>query len=172
MTFKTFIKSLTRKKPMERSATKLKKFLSTFDLTAMGVGSTLGVTVYILSGEVSRSIAGPGVLVSFAIAAVASVLAGLCFAEFGARVPKAGSAYIYTFVTVGEFIAFLIGWNLILEYSIGSAVVAKGITNYVDVLVGYQISNFWLSILPMDIPYFGRYVDVFAFGIVLVIASM
>ncbi|KAH8246184.1 hypothetical protein KR038_002348 [Drosophila bunnanda] len=165
-------KVLTRRKHLQADGTdgetKLNRVLGLWDLTALGVGSTLGAGVYVLAGQIAKDQAGPSVMISFAIAALASLLAGVCYAEFGARVPKAGSAYVYSYVCIGEFVAFVIGWNLILEYVIGTASVCRGISLYLDSLLNDTLKNTFAEVAPMDVSFLGSYFDFLAFGLVVV----
>ncbi|XP_015788652.1 cationic amino acid transporter 2 isoform X1 [Tetranychus urticae] len=174
MNLKSFGKALVRRKKIDTSpsSSALNRCLTTFDLTALGIGSTLGLGMYVISGNVAGNTAGPAVVFSFLFAAIASVLAGFCYAEFGARVPKAGSAYIYSYVTVGEFIAFVIGWNMLLEYVIGAATVARGYSNYLDVLFNKTMSSHFRKWMPMDVPHMSEYPDLFAFVLTIGLSIM
>lgn len=119
-----------------------KKVLGTRDLISLGVGSCVGTGMYLVSGMVAKTVAGPAVVLSYFIAGVAALLSGLCYAELGVRVPHTtGSAYVYTYVTVGEFVAFVIGWNMILEYIIGTAACACALSACIDILSNSAISN-------------------------------
>lgn len=170
----SYWKILTRKKALSighesSEDNKFGRILNTFDLTALGVGATLGVGVYVLAGHVSKDQAGPSVVLSFLIAAAASFLAGLCYAEFGARVPKSGSAYIYSYVCIGEFMAFIIGWNLMLEYIIGSASVSRGLSLYIDTLANDTMKMHFREIAPMEWDFMSSYFDFFGFSVAILL---
>ncbi|XP_014228432.1 probable cationic amino acid transporter [Trichogramma pretiosum] len=152
------------------SKQKLEKCLTTLDLTSLGVGSCVGTGMYLVAGMVARAVAGPGVVVSFFIAALASIFSGACYAEFGVRVPHTtGSAYMYSYVTVGELIAFIIGWNMILEYLIGTAACACALSACLDALADGAISE---SIGDTFGTIFGRPPDFVAFVITLLMMTL
>ncbi|PIO32575.1 hypothetical protein AB205_0221970 [Aquarana catesbeiana] len=169
-TFVRFCQKLNRVKTLEDDLmeTSLKRCLSTLDLTLLGVGGMVGSGLYVLTGTVAKEIAGPAVVLSFLIAGIASLLAALCYAEFGARVPKTGSAYMFTYVSVGEIWAFLIGWNVILEYMIGGAAVARAWSGYLDSIFDHKIKNFTEThIGTWNVQFLAHYPDFLAAGILL-----
>jgi APA family basic amino acid/polyamine antiporter len=108
----------------------LKKALGPVELTALGIGAIIGAGIFVLTGQAAASYAGPGIVISFTLAAIACGFAGLCYAEFAAMIPIAGSAYTYSYSTLGEFFAWFIGWDLILEYTFCAATVAVGWSGY------------------------------------------
>ncbi|MEU9097788.1 amino acid permease [Streptomyces sp. NPDC048361] len=113
----------------------LKKSLSALDLTVFGVGVIIGTGIFVLTGKVAKENAGPGVSIAFVVAGVVCALAALCYAEFASTVPVAGSAYTFSYASLGELPAWIIGWDLVLEFALGTAVVAVGWSGYVRSLL-------------------------------------
>jgi APA family basic amino acid/polyamine antiporter len=109
----------------------LKRALGALNLTLLGIGAIIGTGIFVLTGTVAALNSGPAVVLSFALAGVASIFAALCYSEFASLVPMAGSAYTYGYATLGELIAWIIGWDLVLEYALGAVTVAIGWSGYV-----------------------------------------
>src|SRR5216117_140747 len=109
---------------------RLRRILGPVQLTSLGVGAIIGTGIFILTGVAAHDRTGPALMLSFVLAGMACVFAALCYAEFASMVPVAGSAYTYAYATLGELFAWIIGWDLILEYAVGAATVAHGWSHY------------------------------------------
>jgi APA family basic amino acid/polyamine antiporter len=129
-------RSLFERKPLHvllaelHGESRLRRVLGPFQLTSLGVGAIIGAGIFVTTGAIARDVAGPALMLSYVVAGFACVLAALCYAELASMVPVAGSAYTYAYATLGELFAWIIGWDLVLEYAVGSATVASGWSGY------------------------------------------
>ena len=150
----------------------LKRALGALDLTMLGIGAIVGAGIFVLTGVAAAKYAGPAVTLSFVVSGFACAMAALCYAEFAAMIPIAGSAYSYSYATMGELVAWIIGWDLVLEYAVGAAAVAVGWSGYLQVILkGFGIR------LPSAIAHAhgagpGGVIDLPALLIVLVITAV
>ncbi|XP_025125380.3 cationic amino acid transporter 3-like isoform X2 [Bubalus bubalis] len=159
--------------PREGSEKRTARRLNTLDLIALGLGCTLGNGMYILVGEVSVYEAGPAIIICYLLAGLSTLLSGLCYAELAARVPCSGSAYLYSYVTMGQLCAFITGWNLILSYVMGTACVSRAWSAAFDSLIGNHISQAFQGTFSLNVPYFlATYADFFALGLVLLLTGL
>lgn len=165
--------SVLRTKSIEQSIAdtdepeyQLKRSLSALDLTVFGVGVVIGAGIFTLTGRAAHQVAGPAIVISFVIAAVACALAAMCYAEFASTVPVSGSAYTFSYASLGELFAWIIGWDLILEMFLGASVVAQGWSAY----LGVFLSKLGIE-LPAAISY-GGVIDVPAVALVLVLGLL
>src|SRR5258708_5181517 len=130
----------------EEGGHSLKRTLGPFQLTALGVGAIIGAGIFVLSG-LGAHYAGPGLMLSFVLSGLGCAFAGLCYAEFSAMIPLAGSAYTYAYATLGELFAWIIGWDLTLEYAMGASTVSSGWSNhFIELLNIFHIKMpLWLA---------------------------
>ena len=140
------VSGLLAKKPLQTSLGEakgdhLRRVLGPYALTALGIGAVIGSGIFVTTGRAANQIAGPALMVSYVLAGFTCLLAALCYAEFAAMTPVAGSAYTYAYTTLGEIFAWVIGWDLILEYAVGASTVATGWSAY--------FSNF-LTLFPKE----------------------
>ncbi len=149
----------------------LKRTLGPFSITLLGIGAIVGTGIFVLTGVAAAKYAGPGLILSFVVAAIVSGLAAICYAEFASTVPIAGSAYTYSYATLGELIAWIIGWDLILEYAVGAAAVSIGWSGYI---VDFLKGTFGIAV-PKALsasPFSGGIINLPAFLIILLVTAL
>lgn len=164
--------SLFRRKPIVPSEGNLKRVLGPLDLTTLGVGAIIGTGIFVLTGVAAAKYAGPGLVLSFLLAGLVCAFAALCYSEFASSVPASGSAYTYSYTTFGEIIAWILGWDLILEYGFASAAVASGWSGYFQsLLAGFGVHLPTVLTSAFN-PAKGTYFDITASAITLIIALL
>ena len=163
-----------RKKEYKQVETKLKRSLGFWDLVFIGVGGIIGAGIFVITGQAAASYAGPAIVLSFILSAIAIGITAFVYAEFSSSFPVSGSAYSYTYATLGEIIAWLVAWNILLEYGVATAAVATGWSGY---LRTFLEKNFGFT-LPVELtgafdPSKGTVIDLFAFlGVIGVFALL
>ena len=175
--------NLLAKKPLEQLMSEaqetgehsLRRALGPLNLVTLGIGAIIGAGIFVITGQAAAQFAGPAIVISFVLAGTACAFAGLCYSEFASMIPIAGSAYTYSYATLGELVAWIIGWDLILEYAFGAATVAVGWSGHLRAfmhdlglnLPAMPTSNFVLFGLPVHLKY-----DYVGFLVILVITTI
>ncbi len=174
--------SLFITKPVQDAAAAdsgLKRSLTATQLTLLGIGAVIGAGIFVLSGHAAAEHAGPAIVLSFIIAGIACAFAGLCYAEFAAMLPVSGSAYSYSYATLGEFVAWFIGWNLVLEYMFAASTVAVGWSAYLNGFLSHfgaalpdSLSSAPLNVVDGSIVYTGGLVNLPAVAIIAAVSGL
>jgi basic amino acid/polyamine antiporter, APA family len=175
--------NLLAKKPLESIMSEvretgehsLRRALGPLNLVTLGIGAIIGAGIFVITGQAAAQFAGPAIIISFVLAGTACVFAGLCYAEFASLIPIAGSAYTYSYATLGELVAWIIGWDLVLEYAFGAATVAVGWSGHLRAFL--RDLGFDLPAMPTsDFTLFGMAVhlkyDYIGFLVILVITTI
>lgn len=163
------------KESQETGEHSLRRALGPLNLVTLGIGAIIGAGIFVITGQAAAQFAGPAIVISFVLAGIACAFAGLCYAEFASMIPIAGSAYTYSYATLGELVAWIIGWDLILEYAFGAATVAVGWSGHLRAFLhdlGWKLpaipeSQFMLFGVPVHLKY-----DYIGFLVIMVITSI
>src|SRR2546421_8277000 len=129
---------------------RLRRVLGPLQLTSLGIGAIIGAGIFVATGAAAHNVGGPALMLSYTVAGITCVFAALCYAEFASMVPVAGSAYTYAYATLGELFAWIIGWDLVLEYAVGSATVATGWSAHFQEFI--PVFHEGLAWIPAKIP--------------------
>ena len=171
--------SLTQPDPVVAEEHELKRMMGPVHLTMLGIGAIIGAGIFVYTGQVAGAYAGPAVLISFVIAALGCLFAGLCYAEFASMIPVSGSAYTYAYATMGRFMAWFIGWNLVLEYMFAASTVAVGWSGYLNSLLTTfgmglpaSLSAAPLNVVEGSIVYTGGLINLPAVAIIAAISGL